>query len=137
MNEVKFILLNRNALGFVIAEDVDAKDPLPPFPASIKDGYAVKVGPQLKEGSLLNVTGDSTAGESPEKCQVDTNFSVRISTGAPVPSGADAVIQIEDTELVEKTEDGNDEKVIRILKTPIVKQDIRYGWINKQLYFNL
>ena len=28
-------------LGRVLAEDVFAKDPLPPFPASIKDGYAV------------------------------------------------------------------------------------------------
>lgn len=31
-----------NALNRVLAEDVYAKDPLPPFPASIKDGYAVK-----------------------------------------------------------------------------------------------
>lgn len=30
-----------DALGFYLAEDVYAKDPLPPFPASIKDGYAV------------------------------------------------------------------------------------------------
>ena len=30
-----------DALGLVLAEDIFAKDPLPPFPASIKDGYAV------------------------------------------------------------------------------------------------
>ena len=30
-----------DALGRVLAEDINAKDPLPPFPASIKDGYAV------------------------------------------------------------------------------------------------
>ncbi len=84
--------------------------------------------PNLTEGSLLNVKGDSTAGENPKKYQVEVNFCVRVSTGAPIPSGADAVIQIEDTELVEKTEDGNDEKVIRILKTPLVNQDIRYAF---------
>ena len=30
-----------DALGYYLAEDVYAADPLPPFPASIKDGYAV------------------------------------------------------------------------------------------------
>lgn len=30
-----------DCLGHILAEDVHAKDPLPPFPASIKDGYAV------------------------------------------------------------------------------------------------
>ena len=34
-------LFNADALGRVLAEDMNAKDPLPPFPASIKDGYAV------------------------------------------------------------------------------------------------
>ena len=34
-------LFNADALGRVLAEDINAKDPLPPFPASIKDGYAV------------------------------------------------------------------------------------------------
>lgn len=115
----------RTALGYIIAEDIQAKDPLPPFPASIKDGYAVKVCQELEGGTTLNVRGDSTAGESPEKCRVEVNFCVRVSTGAPIPPGADAVIQIEDTELLEKTEDGNDEKVIQILKTPLINQDIR------------
>jgi gephyrin len=74
---------------------------------------------------LLNVRGDSTAGESPDKCKVEVGHCVRVSTGAPIPPGTDAVVMIEDTELVEKTEDGNDEKVIRVLKKPSVGQDIR------------
>lgn len=78
---------------------------------------------------ILQVRGDSTAGESPDKCKVDEGYCIRVSTGAPVPQGANAVVQIEDTELVEKTEDGNDEKVIRILKPVSVGQDIRLYFI--------
>lgn len=114
----------RDGLGYILAEPVLANDPLPPFPASIKDGYAVYVTPNSKM-ELLQVRGDSTAGESPDKCKVEEGFTIRVSTGAPVPPGANAVVQIEDTELVEKTEDGNDEKVIKILKPPTVGQDIR------------
>lgn len=33
----------------------------------------------------------------------------RITTGAPLPPGADAVVQVEDTELLEKSEDVSDE----------------------------
>jgi len=116
----------RNGLGYIIAEDVFAKDPLPPFPASIKDGYAVVCESSM---DLLQVRGDSTAGESPEKCLVEKGYCIRVSTGAPIPPGADAVVMIEDTELVERTEDGNDEKLIRILKKPSVGQDIRYSTI--------
>ncbi|CAL8104514.1 unnamed protein product [Orchesella dallaii] len=116
----------KNSIGFILAEDVLANDPLPPFPASIKDGYAVFVSENSQlQNALLQVRGDSTAGESPDKCHVEEGFCIRVSTGAPVPPGANAVVQIEDTELVERTEDGNDEKVIRILKSASKGQDIR------------
>lgn len=82
---------------------------------------------------LLQVRGDSTAGESPDKCQVEEGYCIRVSTGAPVPPGANAVIQIEDTELVERTEDGNDEKVIRILQPVKVGQDIRLANVKKKI----
>ena len=48
-----------DALGRVLAEDIHAKDPLPPFPASIKDGYAVIASDG--DGHRI-VLGDSTAG---------------------------------------------------------------------------
>ncbi|ODM89039.1 Gephyrin, partial [Orchesella cincta] len=116
----------KNGLGFILAEDILAKDPLPPFPASIKDGYAVFVTENsILENTLLQVRGDSTAGESPDKCRVEEGFCIRVSTGAPVPPGANAVVQIEDTLLIEKTEDGNDEKVIRVTKPVKKAQDIR------------
>ncbi|XP_063878355.1 gephyrin-like isoform X2 [Scylla paramamosain] len=96
----------KNALGFVLAEDIHAKDPLPPFPASIKDGYAVLAA----DGTGLRVVrGDSTAGCSPEMKTVTSGVCVRV----------------EDTELTKEAEDGCTELEIKILKTPHAGQDIR------------
>lgn len=40
-SDILLIFVVTDALGYYLAEDVYATDPLPPFPASIKDGYAV------------------------------------------------------------------------------------------------
>lgn len=52
--------------------------------------------------------------------------AIRVSTGAPLPDGADAVVQVEDTTILEVSSDGNEEVKINILSTPSVGQDIRY-----------
>jgi gephyrin len=51
---------------------------------------------------------------------------VRINTGAPVPAGADCVVQVEDTKLIQEADDGVTELEIEILLPPKVGQDIRY-----------
>jgi gephyrin len=51
---------------------------------------------------------------------------VRINTGAPVPAGADSVVQVEDTKLIQEADDGKTEVEIEILVPPKVGQDIRY-----------
>lgn len=51
---------------------------------------------------------------------------MRINTGAPVPSGADCVVQVEDTKLIQEADDGKTEVEIEILVPPTVGQDIRY-----------
>ena len=51
---------------------------------------------------------------------------IRISTGAALPLGADAVIQVEDTELLKASDDGSTELQIKLLTEPKVGQDIRY-----------
>jgi gephyrin len=51
---------------------------------------------------------------------------LRINTGAPVPPGADCVVQVEDTKLICEDEDGKTEVEIEILVPPKVGQDIRY-----------
>jgi gephyrin len=51
---------------------------------------------------------------------------LRINTGAPVPAGADCVVQVEDTKLIQEADDGKTEVEIEILVPPKVGQDIRY-----------
>jgi len=51
---------------------------------------------------------------------------VRISTGAAVPASADAIVQVEDTQLLKASDDGKTELEIMILKSPSRGQDIRW-----------
>ncbi|XP_059174181.1 gephyrin-like [Physella acuta] len=111
----------KDALGRYLATSVHAAEPLPPFPASIKDGYAVLAEDGV---GVRMVLGESSAGDMPRKA-VTSGVCMRINTGAPVPSGADAVVQVEDTELVEASIDGKTEIQVKILTFPTVGQDIR------------
>ncbi|KAH9488148.1 hypothetical protein Btru_064953 [Bulinus truncatus] len=72
----------------------------------------------------MTTRSDRSSSEEPAKA-VTSGFCMRINTGAPVPAGADAVVQVEDTELVEASVDGKTEIQVKILKFPTVGQDIR------------
>lgn len=115
------IITLEDSLGYVLASDVFAKEPFPPFPASVKDGYAVLASDGPGERLVL---GPVTAGEV-TACNVISGHVMRITTGAPLPPGADAVVQVEDTELLESENEGRTEKRIKILTTPKPGQDIR------------
>ena len=69
---------------------------LPPFHRAAMDGFAVRSADAAEPGARLRVTGEVRAGEWPDRA-VATGEAVRIMTGAPVPEGADAVIQVERT----------------------------------------
>jgi molybdopterin molybdotransferase len=84
-----------DALGRVLAEDVQASGDVPPFACSAMDGYAVIDGPA---GRTLSVVGESRAG-TPSDHTVTGDEAIRISTGAAVPSGATAVIPQEEVTL--------------------------------------
>jgi molybdopterin molybdotransferase len=88
------------ALGRVLAEPVRAATSLPPWDNSAVDGYAILAGDVLgaEESSpvRLAVVGEVRAGAAPD-VRVLPGTAVRIATGAPVPAGADAVVQVEDT----------------------------------------
>ena len=47
---------------------------------------------------------EATAGDAPDQ-ELIPGHVIRITTGAPIPKGADAVVQVEDTELVEEADD--------------------------------
>ena len=82
------------ALDLVLAEDVQATEDLPPFPCSIKDGFAVIADDTSNPRRLV---GEQTAGYVAD-LRVEPGTCVRITTGAPMPPGADAVIMVEYTE---------------------------------------
>ena len=91
------------ALGRVLAEDVRASFDIPPFANSQMDGFAVRAG-DLSGATRahpvsLDVTGTIAAGAS-ELPAVEPGRAVRIMTGAPLPPGADAVVKVEDCEVV-------------------------------------
>lgn len=142
------ILFPLDALDCVLAESIVAKQPFPPFQASIKDGYAVisqslsvtctcrklifqAVTNQLREMCLLRLQlvnryvnmlliSLSPLEEPPLSVSVyvcpasfqpDAGQCVvmgtvaRITTGAPLPPGADAVVMVENTELLASSDD--------------------------------
>jgi molybdopterin molybdotransferase len=76
------------------AQDYFARLPLPNFDNSAMDGYAV-IASQAKSGKRLRVIGEQPAGID-RKLRVSAGQTVRIFTGAPIPSGADAVVMQED-----------------------------------------
>ena len=84
----------REALGYVLAEDVTAPGDLPPAERSAVDGYAVVAQP----GPLrLRVLHELRAGQSADLV-LNGETAVRIMTGGVLPAGADAIVMVEDTE---------------------------------------
>src|SRR5436190_1954612 len=79
------------ALGRVLAQDIAAVADVPGFANSAMDGFAVRSGPA---GRRLLIAGESRAG-APASASLADGEAIRISTGAMLPDGADAVLQIE------------------------------------------
>src|SRR5919109_4543620 len=81
-------------LDLVLAQDVMAQEDLPPFPCSAKDGFAVIAHDTTNPRRLI---GEQTAGYIAD-LRVEVGTCARITTGAPLPPGADAVIMVEYTQ---------------------------------------
>ena len=87
------------AAGRTLAEPVLARADVPTFANSAMDGYAVRAA-DLVPGVTLHVAGEVLAG-SAEDPVFGRCACVRIMTGAPLPSRADAVVPVEQTTPVE------------------------------------
>lgn len=89
------------ALGRVLAEDIVSPMDVPPFDRATVDGYAVRAEETFmaseSEPVRLNVVGEINAGDEP-KIELKPGEAVYVSTGAPLPKGANAVIQFEDVD---------------------------------------
>ncbi len=87
-----------HALGRVLASDVFGMVDLPGFDNSSMDGYAVRAA-EAGDGARLLVSGEQPAGED-RGLSLESGRAIRIFTGAPIPTGADAVVMQEDVRRV-------------------------------------
>jgi molybdopterin molybdotransferase len=87
------------AIGRVLSEPIFADRPFPPFPRAARDGYAVRSADLTRIPARLRVIGEIKAGAAADvpHLSVGCGEAAAIMTGAPVPSGADAVVMVEYT----------------------------------------
>lgn len=87
----------REARGCVLAADVVATEPVPPFANTAVDGYAVRAADVQTVPVELRVIGEVAAG-AVASVSLTEGTAIRIMTGAPIPEGCDAIVMVEDTE---------------------------------------
>jgi molybdopterin molybdotransferase len=86
-----------DAQGRVLAEPIYADRDFPPFPRSIRDGYAISASDLDKLPADLQIIGEIKAGGAVSTLLVEPGQAAAIMTGAPVPNGANAVVMVEHT----------------------------------------
>ena len=102
-------------VGRVLAEDVRARGDHPAFTNSAMDGFAVREADAV-EGAVLRIVGESRAG-TPFSGGIGAGEATRISTGAQMPDGADAVLRKEDAQ-----EEGDG---VRVMAAPAAGAHVR------------
>jgi molybdopterin molybdotransferase len=107
-----------DALGRVLAQDAVAPTDLPPFRSSGMDGFAVIATDTDDAPVALKIIGEARAGALAQ-APVEHGTAVRVSTGAVVPDGADAVVRQELTEV----EDG----AVIVNEEVSAGNDVRYA----------
>ena len=113
------------ALNRVISHNVYAQYNIPAFPASIKDGYAIR---SIDTALTREVIGSCLAGARPE-LELHKNTVSYITTGAYLPRGADSIVMVENTESFE--EEGKSK--INLASLPLKGQDIREPGVDMKL----
>ncbi|CAH8621181.1 unnamed protein product [Schistosoma rodhaini] len=99
-------VFHKNALGRVLGRSLKSRQCIPPFDASIMDGYAVRF---MDGANQLKVVGALYGGDHNCACKelvVTPGTCVRVSTGGPIPSGADCIVPVENTKLISKRKGG-------------------------------
>ncbi|MFZ7094686.1 gephyrin-like molybdotransferase Glp [Luteimonas dalianensis] len=107
----------QRAHGRVLAADVVATIAQPPFDNAAMDGFALRHADLAGAGeTVLELAGEQFAGTS-DQPPVQPGQCVRITTGAPMPPGADTVVMKEDT----RVEGG----LVRVLVPPSAGRHVR------------
>lgn len=101
------------ALGRVLAQNVASLVDVPPLDNTSMDGYAVRSADTKVSGAVLKIAQRIPAGSM--GTQLEPGTAARIFTGAPVPSGADAVVMQEDCCIAEGA---SDQVQINTITTP-------------------
>ncbi len=112
------------AAGRVLAEDIRAAVDTPPFDRSVVDGFAVRAadlsGASQAAPVMLRLNAETiTCGHDPA-LTVQPGTATPISTGGPIPRGADAVVMIEHT-------DPEGEGAIRVGRAVTPGQNLSYA----------
>src|SRR5690349_13930823 len=92
-----------DANGRVLAQDVAADADVPPFSRAAMDGYAVRAADTAAASRQSPVTLrciEQTFTGQVSRQPVGPGQCIEVATGAPLPSGADAVVMVEDTETI-------------------------------------
>ena len=89
-----------DAVGLVLAQPVIAGEHVPPFANSAVDGYAVRSADVADVPCTLVVVAEVAAGAHTD-IVLAPGEAIRIMTGAPMPSGADASVMVEDTDPID------------------------------------
>lgn len=94
------------ALGRILSEAIVSETKIPPFDNSAMDGYAVRAadvaGATPEAPVVLRVAGSVAAGYVADH-PLEHGTALRIMTGAPLPTGADAIVPFEDTSDVDRS----------------------------------
>ncbi|MHA2098889.1 MAG: hypothetical protein ACW99A_09390 [Candidatus Kariarchaeaceae archaeon] len=97
------IISSVDAIDRVLVENIVSNVNLPGFKRSAMDGYAVVAsdthGASDTNPITFSVSGIVEIGDT-QAPKMEANRIIRISTGAPLPKGADAVVRLEDCELI-------------------------------------
>ena len=117
-----------DSMGQVLCEDVYSDISVPPLDNSAMDGYAVQsastAGASESTPAILKVIGEVAAGAISDKV-VKPGTAIRIMTGAPIPSGADTVVQFENTDEETRRSSGKSLDEIGVLYETSVDLNIR------------
>jgi gephyrin len=107
--------------GSTLAADIHAVEAVPAYRASIVDGYAVTLSEDRSIKGTFPVASISHAAATANPPPLESGTIARITTGAPLPPNANAVVMVEDTVVASTTSDGSEEASVTILTDQITK----------------
>ncbi|XP_030382037.1 molybdenum cofactor synthesis protein cinnamon [Scaptodrosophila lebanonensis] len=119
--DIVFNIVQRNKSLEKFQNELLSPVNIPPFRASIKDGYAVQ---SQGFAGAKRVVGCVAAGDEPSDYAMQEDECFKINTGAAMPVHTNCVVQVEDTKVLQRDRQGN-EKLVETLVQPTNGYDVR------------